>query len=95
MARSQTEALRHETSYTVKKHCSPLGQLLEESGSPITGPPSTFDEPLPPKHRCSLVFLAVVSQDKILELHLHLDPLLIGQGGPDVVGLRNCSLVWL
>lgn len=50
---------------------------------------------LSPHQPCSLVFLAVVSQDKILELHLHLDPLLVSQSGPDVVWFCNSSLVWL
>lgn len=45
--------------------------------------------------QCSLVFLAIVGQDQILELHLHFDPLFISQGGPDVVGFCNSSLVWL
>lgn len=43
----------------------------------------------------SLVLLAIVSQDEIFELHLHFDPLLIGQSGPDVVGLGDCGLVRL
>ena len=43
----------------------------------------------------SLVFLAVVGQDKVLELHLHLDPLLVSQSGPDVVWFRDRRLVWL
>ena len=42
----------------------------------------------------SLVLLAVVGQDQIFELHLHLDPFLIGEGGPDVVGLCDGGLVW-
>lgn len=46
-------------------------------------------------HHHSLVFLAVVSQDKVLELHLHLDPLLVSQSGPDVVRFCDRSLVWL
>ena len=46
-------------------------------------------------HRDSLVLLAVVSQDEIFELHLNLHPLLIGEGGPDVVSLCHCCLVWL
>lgn len=54
-----------------------------------------FGSSICPHHCCSLVFLAVVSQDKILELHLHLDPFLISQSGPDVVWFCNSSLVWL
>lgn len=42
-----------------------------------------------------LVLFAVVGQDEILELHLHLDPLLVGERGPDVVGLGDGRLVGL
>ena len=42
----------------------------------------------------SLVLLSVVSQDQIFELHLHLDPFLISEGWPDVVGLCDGCLVW-
>ena len=48
-----------------------------------------------PTHQRSLVFLAVVGQDQIFELHFHLDPLLISQSGPDMVWLCNSRLVWL
>lgn len=41
-----------------------------------------------------LVLLAIVSKDEILQLHLHLDPLLICQGWPDVVRLCYGCLVW-
>lgn len=41
-----------------------------------------------------LVLLAVVSKDEILQLHLHLDPLLICQGWPDVVRLCYGCLIW-
>ena len=43
----------------------------------------------------SLVLLAVVSQDEVLQLYLNLDPLLVGEGGPDVVRLCHCRLVGL
>ena len=43
----------------------------------------------------SLVLLAIVGQDEILESHLHLDPLFISQCGPDVVRLGVGCLVWL
>lgn len=47
--------------------------------------------------RCTLasVFIrpfvraTVVRQDQILQLHLHVDPLIVGQAGPHVVGLRH------
>jgi len=42
-----------------------------------------------------LVLLAIVSQDEVLECHLHTYPLLISKGGPDVVRLSNGGLVWL
>lgn len=48
-----------------------------------------------PNHQRSLVFLAVVGQDQIFELHFHLDPLLVSQSGPDMVWLCNGRLVWL
>lgn len=43
----------------------------------------------------SLVFFSVVSQDQILELDFHLDPLLVCERGPDVMGLRDGGLVRL
>ena len=43
----------------------------------------------------SLVLLAVVSKDQILQLDLNLDPLLICQCRPDMMRLRNGRLVWL
>ena len=42
----------------------------------------------------SLVLLSVVSQDQVFELHLHLDPFLVREGWPDVMGLRDGRLVW-
>lgn len=59
--------------------------VLSQASPRCTGTPGPY----------SLVFLAVVSQDQILELYLHLDPFLVSQRGPDVVGFRNSSLVWL
>ena len=41
----------------------------------------------------SLVLLAVVGEDEVFELHLHLHPLLVGQRGPDVVRLGDRCLV--
>ena len=43
----------------------------------------------------SLVLLAVVSQDEVLQLDLNLDPLLVCEGRPDVVGLCHGRLVGL
>ena len=43
----------------------------------------------------SLVFLAIVCKDEVLECHLHSYPLLIGQRGPNVVGFCDGSLVRL
>ena len=48
---------------------------------------------LAPPH--SLVLLAIVRQDQVLKLHLHLDPLLVSQRGPDVVWLCDSGFVWL
>lgn len=42
----------------------------------------------------SLVLFAVICQDEILELNLHLDPLLVGERGPDVMRLSDGGLVW-
>lgn len=70
--------------------------MFQKSQKPYTEPPvSPPAALLCSPHPCSLVFLAVVSQDKVLELHLHLDPLLVGQSGPDVVRLCDRGLVWL
>ena len=35
----------------------------------------------------------VVRQDEILQLHLHMDPLVVRQGRPDVVRLRHLGMV--
>ena len=43
----------------------------------------------------SLVLLAIVGKDQILELDLNLDPFLVGQGRPDVMRLRDGRLVRL
>lgn len=40
-----------------------------------------------------LVLFTIVGQNKIFELHLHLDPLLISQSGPDVVRLSDGGFV--
>ena len=45
--------------------------------------------------RHSLVLLAVVSEDQVLELDLNLDPLLVRERRPDVMRLRHCRLVRL
>jgi hypothetical protein len=42
-----------------------------------------------------VVFLGVVIDHQVLHLHLHLNPLLIGQSGPNVVRLSDDGLVWL
>ena len=42
-----------------------------------------------------VVLLSVISEDQILEGHLNLDPLLVIEGRPDVMGLCDCSLVRL
>lgn len=42
-----------------------------------------------------LVLFTIVSQDEIFELHLHLDPLLIGQSGPDMMRLSDGGFVRL
>lgn len=70
--------------------------MFQKSQKPYTEPPvSPPAALLCSPHPCSLVFLAIVSQDKVLELHLHLDPLLVRQSGPDVVWLCDRGLVWL
>ena len=70
--------------------------MFRKSQKPYTEPPvSPPAALLCSPHPCSLVFLAVVSQDKVLELHLHLDPPLVGQSGPDVVRLCDRGLVRL
>lgn len=48
-----------------------------------------------PRSYCLLVLLAVVRQNEIFELHFHLDPLLISQRGPDVMGLGDGRFVRL
>ena len=40
-----------------------------------------------------VVFLRVVCQDKIFELHFDVDPLLIGESWPDMMWLRYHTLV--
>lgn len=40
-----------------------------------------------------LVLFAIISQNEILELNLHLDPLLVSESGPNVMGLSDCCLV--
>lgn len=42
----------------------------------------------------SLVLFAVICKDEILELNLHLDPLLISERRPDVMRLGDGCLVW-
>lgn len=48
-------------------------------------------------HACvnshSLVLFAIICQDEILELNLHLDPLLVSERWPDVMRLGDCCLV--
>lgn len=41
----------------------------------------------------SLVLFAIICQNEILELHFHLDPLLVGERWPDVMRLRDGGLV--
>ena len=41
----------------------------------------------------SLILLAVVTKDEVLELVLHLDPLLGCERGPDMMRLGDCGLV--
>lgn len=43
----------------------------------------------------SLVLLAIVGKDEVFQLHLNLNPFLVGQRGPDVMGLCDGSLVRL
>lgn len=40
-----------------------------------------------------LVLFAVICQDEVFELHFDLDPFLIGECGPDVMGLSDGRLV--
>lgn len=40
-----------------------------------------------------LVLFAVICQNEIFELHFHLDPLLVSERGPDVMGLCDSCLV--
>lgn len=40
-----------------------------------------------------LILFAIVCQDEIFELHFHLDPLLVSECGPDVMGLSDSRLV--
>ncbi len=41
-----------------------------------------------------VVLLAVVVENQVSELRLNLDPVLVGQGRPDMVVLRDDRLVW-
>ena len=43
----------------------------------------------------SLVFLAIVGQNQVLESHFHSDPFLIREGWPNMVWLCDSGLVWL
>ena len=45
--------------------------------------------------KLSLVLLAIVCQDEVLEGHLYTYPLLVSEGGPDVMGLRDGGFVRL
>mmetsp|Transcript_98960 Transcript_98960/g.262867 ORF Transcript_98960/g.262867 Transcript_98960/m.262867 type:complete len:658 (-) Transcript_98960:4864-6837(-) len=49
------------------------------------------------RQRChvDVVLLAVVRQDQVLQLHLHVDPLVVCEAWPDVVRLRHGRLVRL
>lgn len=42
----------------------------------------------------SLVLFAIICQDEIFELNLHLDPLLVSERGPNVMRLGDGCLVW-
>lgn len=40
-----------------------------------------------------LVLFAIICQNEIFELHFHLDPLLVSERGPDMMGFSDCCLV--
>lgn len=46
-------------------------------------------------NKYSLVLFAVICQNEIFELHLHLDPFFVGERGPDVMRLGDGGLVRL
>ena len=41
-----------------------------------------------------VVFLRIVGEDQVLELDLNVDPLLVGEGGPNMMRLSHDALVW-
>ena len=53
---------------------------------------NVFDLRLGEAGHVDVVLLGVVSQNQVLQLNLHLDPLLISQSWPDVVRLRHYRL---
>ena len=42
----------------------------------------------------NVVFLGVVSQDQVFKLHFDMNPLLVSQCRPNVMGLCHYGLVW-
>ncbi len=47
------------------------------------------------REQVSLVLLPIVCENEVLQSHLHTNPLLISQCGPNMVRLCNGGLVWL
>lgn len=98
-----------DTSYTIWRHYLYLYYSIVKITSWKTSEPECLKKPrkhtepliltfldfLFSPYHCLLVFLAIVGQDQILELHLHFDPFLVSQGGPDMVWFCNSCLVWL
>mmetsp|Transcript_63136 Transcript_63136/g.136700 ORF Transcript_63136/g.136700 Transcript_63136/m.136700 type:complete len:725 (-) Transcript_63136:4486-6660(-) len=68
---------------------------LDRGGRDLHAEDDVADLALRERGHVHVVLLAVVRQDEVLELHLDVDPLVVGQAGPHVVRLRHRGLVGL
>mmetsp|Transcript_100977 Transcript_100977/g.289830 ORF Transcript_100977/g.289830 Transcript_100977/m.289830 type:complete len:466 (-) Transcript_100977:385-1782(-) len=68
---------------------------LDRGGRDLHAQDDVADLALGQRGHVHVVFLAVVRQDQVLELHLDVDPLVVGQARPHVVRLGDGGLVRL
>ena len=68
--------------------------LLDGRRSDIHAQDDVLDLALGQTSHVDIVLLSVVSQNQVLQLNLHMDPLLISQRWPNVMRLRDDTLIW-
>mmetsp|Transcript_100146 Transcript_100146/g.251031 ORF Transcript_100146/g.251031 Transcript_100146/m.251031 type:complete len:442 (+) Transcript_100146:99-1424(+) len=74
-----------------------VGDLLplDGRGSNLHAQDDVADLALCQRGNVHVVLLAIVGEDQVLELHLHMDPLIVREAGPHVMRLRHRRLVGL